>query len=202
MNATGGGSTEILFSSAIVDDKGDDKFAHEQYGAPELFITRLTVAHKASTGDNRIAVTIWCVNKTSTRLPETMFVSFTPDNASASTSSWQMQKLGQWQATDDVVAGGSQHLHGVSIGSGVRFNKTVNGQGWTFGIEALDAPVMNLGEPLGFPVPCTKMEDPWAYKPDLETFGISKWVLPPPSRPALRGLANRWLPALSGVALG
>jgi len=136
-NATGGGMTEFLLSSAIVDDKGNASFAHEQYGAPEVFITQLVVAHKSPLGAPRISVTIWCVNKTATRLPETMFVSFTPDNSSATsistatmtttttatatatatatTASWEMQKLGQWQATDDVVAGGSRRHHKMYI---------------------------------------------------------------------------------------
>jgi hypothetical protein len=80
-----------------------------------------------------------------------------------------MQKLGQWQRTDDVVAGGSQHLHGVSIGSGVRYNTS----GRSIAIEAVDAPVINLGEPLGFPVPCARVQKPWAQPPDVNTFGVS-----------------------------
>lgn len=103
-----------------------------------------------------------------------MFVSFTPRSGGAN-SGWEMQKLGQWQKCEnDVVAGGSKHLHGVSIGSGVRY--TARGSGSVTNIlelEAVDTPVINLGEPLGFPVPCERESDPWDAEPDLQQFGVS-----------------------------
>ena len=163
--------TEFLLSSSLVGAHGDRNFAHTQLGAPARFVTNLTVYHSApSASSPRMEATLWCVNKTSTRLPEVMFVTFNPDNSSSSSSSWEMQKLGQWQRTDDVVPGGSQHLHGVSIGSGVRFNTSAAS---SLSLEAMDAPLINLGEPLGFPVPCTKMDEPWAYKPDMASYGVS-----------------------------
>ena len=101
-----------------------------------------------------------------------------------------MQKLGQWQkCQNDVVAGGSKHLHGVSIGSGVRYTISSQGDQRTLELEAVDTPVINLGEPLGFPVPCEKVDDPWGAEPDLEQFGVSSlfwnnlWVLPAVASP-------------------
>lgn len=173
-------ATTFVVVSRIVDDSGSVSFPHTDYGAPERFVTQIVVPHAPAAGEPRLRVTIWCVNKTSTRLPETMFVSFTPANASAAGAaaadcSWEMQKLGQWQKCQgDVVAGGSKHLHGVSIGSGVRFNRTgAGGALHSFGIEAVDTPVINLGEPLGFPVPCEKMDNPWDFEPNLAEFGVS-----------------------------
>ena len=158
-------ATTFLLLSAIADP-----VAQLEYGAPAALVTRLVVAHAAAAGAPRVAATVWSVNKTATRMPETMFVSFAPDNATA-TGEWEMQKLGQWQKTvGDVVAGGSQHLHGVSIGSGVRYNSSA---GRSIAIEAVDAPVVNLGEPLGLPVPCEKVDKPWAAVPDVDTFGVS-----------------------------
>jgi len=169
----GQNTTTILLQSAIADGTGSTTTPHTHYGAPEYFVTKLEVAHQAVLGADRVQVTIWCVNKTSTRLPETMFVQFTPDTTGTSPM-WEMQKLGQWQKTvDDVIDGGSKHLHGVSIGSGIRFNKTV-GAVQTLAIEVMDAPVINLGEPVGFPVTCAPhVTNPWALEPDVATHGVS-----------------------------
>eukprot|EP00656_Telonema_subtile_P005519 TRINITY_DN1250_c0_g2_i2.p1 TRINITY_DN1250_c0_g2~~TRINITY_DN1250_c0_g2_i2.p1 ORF type:complete len:838 (-),score=162.47 TRINITY_DN1250_c0_g2_i2:112-2625(-) len=168
--------TTFLLTSVIVNEHGSTQMPHEQYGAPELFVTKLVLQHQATTGP-RLAITIWCVNKTSTRLPETMFVSFTPLNTASAhgTAEWQMQKLGQWQKCEnDVVSGGSKHLHGVSIGSGMRYIQAgANGTVHTLELEAVDTPVINLGEPLGFPVPCEVEKEPWNVEPDLEQFGVS-----------------------------
>merc|ERR1711871_969476 len=106
------GETTFLLASHILDDSGDPSSAHVDYGAPELLVTQLQISHRAKEGAPRVAATIWSVNKTSTRLPETMFVSFLPENAKGSL--WEMKKLGQWQKTQqDVIAGGSKHLHGI-----------------------------------------------------------------------------------------
>jgi hypothetical protein len=197
-------ATTFLIKSSIADTNGSSTFAHEEYGAPQFFVTKLLVRHASSSNgaggtvpptlqmepavredgpllleaqlpaapapQPRLEATIWycdycevalcmlrgtvlcggvgiavgsvvpvvclslgttshlscpprCVNKTSTRLPETMFVVFNPDNGASSGTTdgggssggesdnasaagvWEMQKLGQWQRTDDVVAG-------------------------------------------------------------------------------------------------
>jgi len=166
-------ATSFLLKTVIVTDAGDAAFPHDEYGAPEYFMTQIEAPHNES----RLAVTIWCVNKTATRLPETMFVSFTPMDSSpdGGDGTWEMQKLGQWQkCQNDVVAGGSKHLHGVSIGSGVRYNvSNPAGGSRTLNLEAFDTPVINLGEPLGFPVPCEAQDDPWNAEPDLAQYGVS-----------------------------
>lgn len=171
-------STTFLLTSRIVDNSGNTAFAHREYGAPEIFVTKLVVRHHAEAGSAGVEATIWSVNKTSTRLPETMFISFTPDTETDGAKAdplWEMKKLGQWQKTEgDVVAGGSKHLHGIGIGGGFRFSKTgADGAARYLEIEAMDAPVINLGEPLGFPIPCEELEDPWDVEPDLDTFGVS-----------------------------
>ena len=43
------------------------------------------------------------------------------------------------------------------------------GPGRALAVEVFDAPVVNLGAPLGFPVPCPKMDDPWAARPATTT---------------------------------
>ena len=52
----------------------------------------------------------------------------------------------------------------------MRYNSSA---GRSIAIEAVDAPVVNLGEPLGLPVPCEKVDEPWAAVPDVDTFGVS-----------------------------
>eukprot|EP00756_Hemistasia_phaeocysticola_P056269 Hpha_TRINITY_DN3234_c0_g1::TRINITY_DN3234_c0_g1_i1::g.186050::m.186050 len=144
----------------IVDDHGDTSVAHDEYGAPSRFLSLYSLPPG---GGGSVNVTIWCVNKTSTRLPESMFVSFLPKGSGA----WEMNKLGQWQSTGGVVPGGSWHLHGVEKG----FRFSVGGRNLT--VFPLDAPVINLGEPLGFPVVTANVSDPWAVAPDLARFGVS-----------------------------
>jgi len=178
------GATTFLLRSAIVDERGSVERPHTQYGAPAYFVTQLVVRHEEIAGSTvdsvlpppRVEATIWSADKTPTRLPESFFVAFTPEGD----GTWEMQKLGQWQKTErDVVAGGSKHLHGVSIGSGIRFTRAAIAD-WQppprLSIELVDAPVINLGEPLGFPVPCTTMPDPWAAEPDVGQHGVSSML--------------------------
>ena len=55
------------------------------------------------------------INKTATRMPEAMFFVFDPLPAGA--ASWTVDKLGEWIAPDEVMVGGSPHLHAVSSGA-------------------------------------------------------------------------------------
>jgi len=189
------GTSTFLLRSAIVDGNGSTEIPHAQYGAPASFVMQFVVQHAAPAADRwddsdtarsrqerstvpRVEATLWSVDKTPTRLPESCFVGFVPEGEGV----WEMQKLGQWQrTTNDVVDGGSKHLHGVSIGNGIRFTHSVKHPQHQqapprLAIELVDAPVVNLGEPLGFPVACTVMDDPWAVEPDVPTYGVSSML--------------------------
>ena len=181
-----------------------EQYGAPAYFATELTVRHGKAAAAAAAGGAgvpRVQATVWCVNKMATRLPETMFIGFLPRAgatatgaaAGAGAGTWEMQKLGQWQpTTGDVVAGGSKHLHGVSGagygsgagggGGGVRFNRTAStafaATTVSLTIEPVDAPVVCLGEPIGFPVPCadtfkTLGVSPWDVEPDVAKFGVS-----------------------------
>jgi hypothetical protein len=62
-------------------------------------------------------VSLSVLNKTATRLPEAMFVSFVPEGVESSTVF--VGKLGEWVNVNGTIAGGSQTLHAVD--QGVRF---------------------------------------------------------------------------------
>ena len=47
-------------------------------------------------------------NKSTTRIPEAMFMQFQPMRAGG--GKWSADKLGEWVAEDEIVPGGSQHL--------------------------------------------------------------------------------------------
>ena len=47
-------------------------------------------------------------NKSTTRIPEAMFMQFQPMRTGG--GKWSADKLGEWVAEDEIVPGGSQHL--------------------------------------------------------------------------------------------
>ena len=113
-----GGRAELLsrvtFNDTVVS----------QYGAPAVAWVNVTVPDASAANPNLVAVTVLVVNKTATRLPESMFVRFDlavdavsgTDETDGSTRGWAMDKLGEFVSPLDVQDGGAQHLHGVWTG--------------------------------------------------------------------------------------
>ena len=66
-----------------------------------------------------------------------MFLQFTP----AVSGNWSANKLGEWIRSDDIVDGGTKHLHGVTE-AGLRFDAE---GGRTFSVGSTDAGVANFG---------------------------------------------------------
>ena len=91
-----------------------------------------------------VHLTYYCFDKSPTRMPEAMWLTFNP--AVAAPTGWSMDKSGQQVSPFDVVSAGSRHLH--AVGTGFRYH---DGQG-AFAVETLDAPLIALGErsPLNF----------------------------------------------------
>ena len=107
------GTTTVMVRMAIASRGYEPS---KVYGAPAAIVLRLVVQHTASddaAAPPRVAATVWLVNKTATRMPESTFLAFHPDGAAAR---WEISKLGSWEAPVPgwVVAGGSKHLHAVS----------------------------------------------------------------------------------------
>ena len=118
---------------------GADTEAHLKYGAPALVF--LTVDASVV---GKVSASFGMFNKTSTRLPESMFVMFNPVVDPEDTFS--MTKLGETFPVhnDSITWGGSTHLHGVDS---VAF---ANGD---IRVSPVDARVVGLGVPSGFPTP-------------------------------------------------
>ena len=130
-----------------------DAEASDQYGAA----TAWTTVEVQPTGT--LAVEIGMFNKSATRLPEAMFVQFQTRDTNVS---WSVSKLGQWVQSDEIVAGGSKHLHGV-MESGLRARTA---EGHMLQIATQDAAVANFGELTAYPSPVNKTAD-------TATFGSS-----------------------------
>ena len=92
------------------------------------------------------SVTLW--NKSSTRQPEGCWFTFqTPPPLQLPL----VNKLNQWVRIDDVIQGGSRHLHAADF-PGVR----VEG---LFTVSSLDVPVVSVGYVTPFPYPAANFSD-------------------------------------------
>ena len=124
---------------------------HELYGAPASAWVRLE-ALKPAAGAAGVNVTLYLFNKTSTRLPEALYVSHKPSVSAAGT--WRMHVLGEEIDPLDVAEGASRGLHAVD--TGVSLTST---DGAHLELATVDAPVIRWDEPLPFPTPLHSQPD-------------------------------------------
>ena len=178
--------------------------ATAEYGAAGGVWT--TVQVDASTG--AMSVSVGMFNKTQTRLPEAMFITFNPQDSSSSSNDsdsdsdsssssdsdsgvegvggvgagddddhddagaasrgglqWAVNKLGSWITPDEIVNGGSKHLHGISE-EGI---KVTSGDGKAvMHIAVHDAAVASFGaqdagKPTAYPSPVNVTADTADY---------------------------------------
>jgi len=83
-------------------------------------------------------VTYYCFGKKANRLPEAMWLTFQPDASEA--RNWMLEKSDYPVSPFAVVPGGNRHMHALSRGLSYKDSKGA------FSIDALDAPVVALGE--------------------------------------------------------
>lgn len=103
-------------------------------------------------------VVMGLINKTQTRLPEAMFLQFQPANPS--NGKWYANKLNEWISSEEIVDGGTKHLHGVTE-QGIKY---VSSSGDTFTVGSTDAGVANFGNLTAYPSPVH-------VNADVETYG-------------------------------
>lgn len=136
------------------------------------------VHHWFQVNSTSVAIEVAMFNKSTTRLPEAMFVQFNPAPRDLA---WEAEKLGEWVSVSGgaVVPGGSKHLHGVSEG-GVRITLPQT-RGSATGVAAakevmtvstLDSAVLNLGELTAYPSPVD-------LDPDVQVWPSPKAAQPP-----------------------
>jgi hypothetical protein len=116
-----------------------DSSSHLEYGAPDTLWLDVLV----SKTEPIINITLTWFNKTTTRLPEALWLTFNPAN----NGNWLLDKLEEWVSPLDVVLNGSQHLHAIE--SGAKFQ--VDNAKILF--RSKDAALLTVGEPNPFPIP-------------------------------------------------
>jgi len=123
--------------------------AHRFYGAPDTVWLKIDL-------DSSIPQQVWLklslsiFNKTSTRLPEALWLNFNPVYQEG--FQWFMDKLEEWINVNDIIGNGSNHMHG--IWSGVDYSDGIDRKEKThFQIISLDSGVVNPGKPNPFPTP-------------------------------------------------
>ena len=123
-----------------------DAALHTEYGAP----AEVWIRYTAGEGTSRtLAVEVSLINKTSTRLPEAMFLSFDPPPRQHRPGiKWSMQKLDSWLDPSETLDGGAKGLHAVSD-TGLRC--AIGDDVLTVGSK--DAALLHWGEPTPFPNP-------------------------------------------------
>eukprot|EP00698_Gefionella_okellyi_P013605 TRINITY_DN3736_c0_g1_i1.p1 TRINITY_DN3736_c0_g1~~TRINITY_DN3736_c0_g1_i1.p1 ORF type:complete len:789 (-),score=169.87 TRINITY_DN3736_c0_g1_i1:1170-3536(-) len=128
-----GGGCSFLVESAFGGQ------ASTAYGAPRVIWTRWRMM--PDRGENSfISMDVQAFNKTSTRLPEAMFVTFNPTH---SDPYWHLFSLGDTINMTDTLNGGSKHMRAVDMVSFVE----------SLFIDFVDANVVSWGEPNGYPTP-------------------------------------------------
>lgn len=87
-----------------------------------------------------IQITLWCIDKRANRLPEAMWLSFSPD--APSLEGWRLDKLNRPVAPNDVMSQAGRHMHAVT--RHVRYDDAKG----AFLLETLDAPLIAPGQRL------------------------------------------------------
>ena len=133
------GGSQILIEVAFASE------LHEDYGAPSTAWLSYTVPEVKGP----LTIEVSLTDKTATRLPEAMFLSFNPP-AGSEPLRWSMQKLDSWLGPDETLDGGAKGLHAVSD-AGLRCTDAAGSQ---LTIGSWDAALLKWGEPTPFPNPC------------------------------------------------
>ena len=99
---------------------------------------RLTMEILLPTAQPAVKITFQCFNKRANRLPEAMWLSFSP--LAPEEDGWRLVKVDRPVSPHDVIAGGGLHLHAVTRTVSYR-----DAQG-SFTLETLDAPLVSPGQ--------------------------------------------------------
>ena len=148
------GTDKGLF--VVLEMEFDDDEVVEVAGAPSTIYLELSSPGDGTTTTNprELFIDVIWENKTATRLPEAMWLSFEPDPQEAvDPGSWEMSKLGQWISPLEVAVNGSRSMHGVDD-DGVRVGSGGGEEGdekLQLQIRTLDAGLVSPGKKTPFP---------------------------------------------------
>jgi hypothetical protein len=99
---------------------------------------RLTMEILLAAAAPAVHITFQCFNKRANRLPEAMWLSFSP--GAPDEDGWRFEKVNRPVSPHDVIADGGMHLHAVTRTVSYR-----DAQG-SFTLETLDAPLVSPGQ--------------------------------------------------------
>jgi hypothetical protein len=99
---------------------------------------RLTMEIRLPKSEPAVHITFQCFNKLANRLPEAMWLSFSPD--APDEEGWLLEKVDRPVSPHDVIADGGLHLHAVTRNVSYRDAKG------SFTLETLDAPLVSPGQ--------------------------------------------------------
>ena len=119
----------------------NDSTVVSEYGAPQTLWLEVMINN-----DTQLNLTLYIVNKTATRLPESLSLYFDP--VAKDDSRMFVTKLGSLVDVDSVVKNGSQHLHSSQA---VTYTNPSSTKQIVF--ESLDTSVLCVGIPNPFPTP-------------------------------------------------
>jgi len=108
-------------------------------GTPRQIWYNITVT------SSQLFVEILFLSKAPTRLPEGMFLRFSPSSPSPNT--WKMTKQGEEMDPLDVIVGGARHMHSISD------YVSVTRGGKSLFVHAIDSSLVSFGAPTAFPTP-------------------------------------------------
>ena len=123
--------------------------AHELYGAPRDVFLELSMPIE---GAPRILADLQYANKTATRLPEALFFSF-GISPPATAQAWQLNKLDQVVASDDVMPGGGVHLHAVGLDVGAALPLGIGAAAGNVTVMTRDSGLVSVGLKSSLPTP-------------------------------------------------
>lgn len=138
------GDTSTSFLLQLVFDTR----AQVMFGAFEYLWVKIDVPEDQNVIDIRFDM----FNKTSTRLPESFFVTFNP--IIRDSHGYVIDKLDTLVSPLDIMKNGSVHQHGVSKGVLYMENRNL-----VFSVESPDVPVVAVGDATPFPSPMNELPD-------------------------------------------
>eukprot|EP00884_Botryococcus_braunii_P018962 jgi/Botrbrau1/574/Bobra.0010s0040.1 len=187
-----GSSFHVLVKSEVLP------WAVKHVGAPQAVWLDI----RSKENDRDLYIDVILANKTATRLPEALWVTFTPDPHVADPATWQMYKINQRVSPNDVILNGSQALHAVTDeGLVVRGHAPFDWE--QLQIMSLDAALVSPGYPEVFPV--------LQEKPDLEqgvTFNLmnniwgTNYVMWSPYEPVMESMRFRFILRMHDLSQG
>lgn len=126
-----------------------------KYGSPtNVWVQYNIQPHSKRTVDIQLMI----FNKTSTRLPESLWFTFNPLTQDKKWD-WQLTKMGYQVSPLEIVLNGSRHIHGIEH---IKYTNSID----SFTVTPHDVALVVPGEINPFPVPLN-------ISPDINSYGMS-----------------------------